>query len=328
MDTQRFHSIVRGYWESQILFSAVTLGIFDLLKKGEQDSEGIATDLSLNREGMELFMNSLTALGFVRKKGGLFKNSAFTQKHLVTGAKEPMYGFPLHLGAMWEQWGRLPEILRKRRSGKRGSSRGKARSRKEIYSFALAMHHGGTISAREIARLIDFSHVTSILDIGGCTGRYSMEIFRKFSSKKVHILDLPEMAREAKKILRALDPEAARTILYIKGNFFHTEPPEKYDLAILSNILHSLDGEECRRLIARIKGWLAPNGRLLIHDMEVDKSGTKPAEAALFAINMVVNTPGGKVYSAAKLVQFARSAGFKKVQKQLTMRGRLVLLCE
>jgi 3-hydroxy-5-methyl-1-naphthoate 3-O-methyltransferase len=42
--------------------------------------------------------------------------------------------------------------------------------------------------------------------------------------------------------------------------------------------------------------------------------GTAPRAGAIFAINMLVGTPGGSTYSAAEYAAWLRAAGFAEVQ--------------
>jgi ubiquinone/menaquinone biosynthesis C-methylase UbiE len=327
MDIGRFHTIVKGYWESQILFSAMKLGIFDLIGGGDAAAGEIASSLSLDPENSELFLDALSSMGFLRKGKGRYRNSELTKRHLMKTSKRPLYGFVLHHSHMWEQWGKLPSLVKKRNPRALLSPEGSLLKRDIIYDFALAMHHGGSEAARDISKLCGFKSLDTILDVGGCTGRYSLEIARTTGASTIHILDLPEMARAARKILKVYDEKSYRTLKYVRGNFFEVDPPILYDLAIVSNILHSLGPAECVTLLGRIRKWLKESGRLLIHDLSVGASGTLPYDAALFAINMLVNTPSGRVYREKEMVSFAKEAGFVQFERKRTKGKRLVLIC-
>ena len=55
-------------------------------------------------------------------------------------------------------------------------------------------------------------------------------------------------------------------------------------------------------------------GRLLIRDFVMDESRTHPPEGALFALNMLVNTPGGDTYTFREIKHPLEQAGFLEVK--------------
>ena len=56
--------------------------------------------------------------------------------------------------------------------------------------------------------------------------------------------------------------------------------------------------------------WLADGGQILIRDVLVDAARTSPPDGAMFAINMLVNTPGGGTYTFDELSEDLLAAGF------------------
>ena len=54
-------------------------------------------------------------------------------------------------------------------------------------------------------------------------------------------------------------------------------------------------------------------GRVLVRDVVMEKARTAPAAGALFAINMLVNTPGGGTYTFDELREDLATAGFRQV---------------
>ena len=49
----------------------------------------------------------------------------------------------------------------------------------------------------------------------------------------------------------------------------------------------------------------------MIQDFIVEADGTAPAQAALFALNMLVGTQGGSTYSEAEYGAWLRAAGYQ-----------------
>lgn len=327
MDREKFNGILKGYWESQILFAAMSLGIFDLLKGSNKSSGQISDELSLDPRGTKILVNSLVSLGFLGKRGSYYRNSPFVRTHLLTGSREALTGIALHMQDMWDAWGDLTYVVKKGKPRRGFATQTYTTNTRSLYNFALAMHQGGAIASKEISLLFDFSDVSSILDVGGCTGRYALSIMKRSPAEEVHVLDLPEMVREAEKILLLEKRDELEKIRFIRGSFFNTEPGYLYDLVIISNILHSLDEDDSVMLLTRARKWLTKEGALLVHDFTVDSSGTTPHHGAIFAVNMLVNTKGGRVYTEKETLRLIRRSGYKKIDRKRTEGGALAILC-
>ena len=88
-----------------------------------------------------------------------------------------------------------------------------------------------------------------------------------------------------------------------------------YDLVLISAICHMLSEEENRNLLARVYRALAPGSRVAIQDFLLRADKTGPRAAALFSLNMLVNTRGGASYSEDEYTRWLREAGFGEVRR-------------
>jgi roadblock/LC7 domain-containing protein len=53
-----------------------------------------------------------------------------------------------------------------------------------------------------------------------------------------------------------------------------------------------------------------PRGRLIVHENVVDLDRTTAKEAALFAVNMLAMTAGGRTYTEREIAAWGEAAGF------------------
>jgi hypothetical protein len=90
--------------------------------------------------------------------------------------------------------------------------------------------------------------------------------------------------------------------------------PSGADLAWVSAIIHQNSREENRALYRRVAEALGGGGQIFIRDFVMDDSRTVPAAGALFAVNMLVATPGGNTYTLSEIREDLESAGFTDVQ--------------
>ena len=91
------------------------------------------------------------------------------------------------------------------------------------------------------------------------------------------------------------------------------------DLAWVSAIVHQNSRTQNRKLFSKLFSALEPGGMILIRDI-VMKSRTRPEAGAMFAVNMLVNTPGGGTFTFGELRDDLSAAGFSKVR--LLRRGQ------
>jgi hypothetical protein len=87
------------------------------------------------------------------------------------------------------------------------------------------------------------------------------------------------------------------------------------DLALLSAVCHMLGPCENADLIRRAVQALGPGGQLVIQDFVLDPDRTSPRPAAVFAVNMLVNTAAGTNYTEADYSGWMRTAGLTDVRR-------------
>ena len=59
---------------------------------------------------------------------------------------------------------------------------------------------------------------------------------------------------------------------------------------------------------------MSPGGLLIIHDFILDNSKTQPEFAALFSLNMVINSSRGRSYSREEISTMLTNAGISAIE--------------
>jgi hypothetical protein len=62
---------------------------------------------------------------------------------------------------------------------------------------------------------------------------------------------------------------------------------------------------------------LTPGGRVVVQEFHLDGSRTSPTQGALFAINMLVNTPAGRTYTAKEISSWMKKTGFTSISHKV-----------
>lgn len=86
-------------------------------------------------------------------------------------------------------------------------------------------------------------------------------------------------------------------------------PPGPFDLVYLGNVCHIFDDETNRKIFSSARGVLKPRGRIAIQDFV---RGVSP-RASVFAVNMLINTPSGGVWTMDQYSNWLASAGFFEI---------------
>ena len=126
------------------------------------------------------------------------------------------------------------------------------------------------------------------------------------------VFDLKNVIPITKEKIREAGIEDRAT--FVEGNFYKDPLPAGCDLALLSAIIHQNSPDQNLALYQKIYRALSHGGALLIRDHIMDTTRTRPSAGALFALNMLVNTPAGDTYTLGEVKEILESAGFEDVE--------------
>ncbi|MFH1018111.1 MAG: methyltransferase [Pseudomonadota bacterium] len=301
----RLTALLYGYRASRILLSAVELDLFSALKGGAT-SEAVARKVRASFRGVEILLNALATLGLVRKKGRKFFNTKESAEFLAEGgASDWRLGLGHHFG-LWESWSRLTEVAKRGRPQERLS-----RTRAETDSFIGLMHQLGMLRAPQLARALPLQGVRSVLDLGGGSGVYSIAIAKRKPDVRITLLDRPQVIPLTRRYVASAG--VRENFTFLEGDLTQDRFGSGFDLALISSICHQFSPAENQAFLKKAARALNKGGRLAIHDFVLSDDRTSPVHAALFAVNMLVNTQGGNSYTLREYRDWLRRAGLKTV---------------
>lgn len=284
--------------ELLLLGAAVKTGMVEALRQ-ETTCSKLAAELSLDARALWVVVEALAALGYIDQQGEIITLSA-EAKHMLYDPEAPNYlGFSfMHRYNILRSWAQLPQVLAS------GQPAPKDQDPENTRYFMEGMRHGAEKNAPIIADFLlkDSAAGTRILDIGGGPLIYG----KAFTARggKVTVQDLPP-------VVELMQEKAAQAgITMIPGDFNQGIAEGPFDLAYLGNICHIFAEAENRELFKKVSKVLAPGGRIAIVDMI---RGTKPF-AALFGVNMLVNTANGGTWTLDQYTDWLADASFKEVQ--------------
>lgn len=305
-----------GFWAFKTLAAAHELDLFGLLSGGRSATpRELAKMLQIHPRPAEMILTGCAALGLLACEGGRYRNTAVSEAYLVPG-KPAYFGGWIAMAdkRLYAGWGKLTDAICTNRpttwNPDTQASLFDGEDPKMLALFWEAMHSLSTMTARALGEAYDFRPYRRLLDIGGGSGAFDIELCRHFPALNAAVFDLPHVAAIAERNV-ALAGLSDR-IEGIAGTFFG-EFPQGFDLHLFSMILHDWDEEKNRTLLRRSFESLAPGGAVVISELLVNDQKSGPAPAALMSLNMLIETEG-RNYTAAEYAEWLTEAGFRDIE--------------
>jgi predicted O-methyltransferase YrrM len=301
--------LARGFMASRALLSGAELDLFTLLAKESLTAEQIAVAAKTKVRGTVILLDALSALGFLVKKDGRYHTEPSVVPLLSATAPDSILPMVLHMGAVWQNWSQMTDIVRGKITP--GLKTKGALAKDNLKAFIGAMNVAASKAAPEVVAAINPGHARRLLDVGGGSGTYTLAMLSAMPEMKATLFDLPEVIGMARDRIQAVD--MLDRVDLVAGDFYKDELPPGHDLALLSAIIHQNSYEQNELLYGRIFRALDSGGRIVVRDHVMSADRTQPLEGALFSINMLVGTEGGRTYTLDEIKEGLTSVGFTQI---------------
>lgn len=317
--------MLTGFWVSKALMAAVELEVFTKLSGKKVSLQQLQNFLSMEKRPAEMFATSLASLGLLvvtKSNDGtrLYSNSALTD--LFLDKNKPSYMgdiVAMFDKRLYNMWNKLPQCLLDNKpagdSGEEMFDQAKSnQAQEQMKKFTHAMYGVSVGPAMMLAKTFDFSKHSKMMDIGGGSGVYCIEVVKANPHMSAVVLDLEAVCQVAKEYISKVGLDDK---IKTKTTDFWKEPlPPGYDVAFLSHILHGHNEENGIILLKKIFDSLTEDGAVLISEWTINDDKTGPAPSALMGLNMIIESNGGRSYSFDEISGMLKAAGFKRIEKK------------
>ena len=306
-----------GFASFKSFAAAVELELFTRLsERGGATVEEASEFLELPHRPADLLLAACASLGLLEKTGDRYRNAPVAEEFLVVGK-------PYYFGGLvrfydqreYPAWHRVVEALRTDKpTAWNPAAQDSAFDAEDPVMMALfweAMYSLSTFTARALGDAYDFTRHTRLLDVGGGSGAFPIELCRRYPHLSATVFDLPHVCDLAQK---KVEESGLSNVLDTRaGDFQDDQPlPGGYDVILLSMILHDWDEAGNRRLLAKCYEALPPGGALVICELVLNPERTGPPAAALMGMAMLIETEGGKNYSETEYTTWLTDTGFSQ----------------
>ncbi len=299
-----------NFMGSRILLSGAELNIFSILNRTSLTVQEISDKLHTDIRATTILLDALAAMGLLVKSNESYQCAPLLAPYLSNDDPNSIMPMILHASHLWHRWSHLTEIVRG--ETKSDTAKGPSFSGDEMKAFIGAMHAVSAPHAGEVIRGINPDRSKALLDLGGASGTYTIAFLKKSPGMKATLFDKPEVIEMARE---RLEKEGMlNRVSLVGGDYLRDEIPQGHDLAFLSAIIHSNSPEQNLNLYKKVFRSLIPGGRIIIRDHVMESDRIHSQEGAIFAVNMLVATEGGRTYAFDEIRTGLSQAGFNNIR--------------
>jgi hypothetical protein len=307
-----------AFWPAKTLLSAIELGVFTELARGPQPHDALAGRLGLHARSSRDFLDTLVALGFLRRDGDVYSNTGETD--LFLDRKKPSYvGGILEMAnlRLYSYWSHLTEALRtgqpqnEIKSGMTGLFEGLYADPARLKNFLSAMTGLSRGANLAIAAGFPWKNYKTFVDVGTAQGDLAVQVALANPHLRGLGFDLAQVGPIFEEYVAA--NQLSDRLVFESGSFFDQELP-KADVVMMGHILHDWDMPTKKMLIEKAFRALPDGGAFIVYESIIDDDRSKNAFGLMMSLNMLIETPGGFDYTGADCSGWMRDAGFRETR--------------
>jgi 2-polyprenyl-3-methyl-5-hydroxy-6-metoxy-1,4-benzoquinol methylase len=302
----RVNALANGYWASCALHAAVRTGLSGELAKGPRTTDDLAQGLELDSRAVGMLLTVFTTLGLLNKDGEVYSMVPEAAPFFLPGGPKDMSHIIMHNALMVETWAKLHNSMQS------GNPVNPGFTPKESLHFYKGMRDISRQQAGGLAARLGLKSGQSLLDLGGGPGIYGYTFAQETSGLRVTVFDLPDSLPSFEEEAQGRD--LSIPVTRINGDYTIDHIGGPYDVIWISHILHGEGPDAAGALLKKAAAALNPGGALWIQEFVVDPEGKGHPFAALFALNMLLNTEKGQAYSFKELSDLMTAAGLENIQ--------------
>lgn len=317
-----------GFMMSKFLLEATDKGIFESIGKNKVSLSHIADECKLDLRALKSLLGVLASMDLIDTANDLFFLTSKSKKWLLKDSPKSLYWLLMFDNRVCLKWmDHVGEFLQ---TGK-GLQYHDTFTSEEWFYYQKAMEATAVITSGEAAKKIPVpGGATSMLDIGGAHGLYSVALCKKYQGLHSTIIDLPGAVEQAAPLLEKHNMN--NVVSHRPGNILTDElEPSSYDLILMASVAHHFTVEENLLVAAKAFKALKPGGHFTIIEVlrhnEIKRNGDMLSAMGdfFFALSSTSGT-----WSLDEIMEWQRKAGFRPfaVKKFLTIPGYVAVTAQ
>ena len=310
-----------GFLISKFLLEAVDKGVFEAIGRNKVSLQHITQTCAINERATSSLLGVLASMGLLQVKDGQVSLTASSKKWVLKDSPQSLYWLMMFDNRVCLKWMDYTGTFLK--TGK-GLQYHDTFTEDEWFYYQKAMEAAAAVTSKEAVKKIPVSNsATTLLDIGGSHGLYSIALCKKHPGLQSVILDLPPAVEKAKDILKGYN--MADRIKHRPGNILTDDIGEGvYDNVLMASVAHHFTYAENVLVAEKVYKALKPGGYFTILEVLRPES-IKLNNDMLSAVGdffFAMSSTSG-LWSLDEIKQWQLQAGFKHYSKNrfLTIPG-------
>lgn len=306
--TNNFKNMINSYKLTYLIITSNKIGIFNCLKENSKSLDQISKELKIKSNRIEPILNALVCNKIIDKdKSGYFVSEY--KDILCTESYNNQLGYINFVETMIKKYQYLKEAIIDENFA---TNNFKELTEKNAKSFMKGMEANAITQANFIVNNYNFEN-HNILDIGAGTGTYLITVAKKNKNVIGKMIDLPQMVKIQNE--RIEKEQLKERIISEECNYNVDFPKEQYDDVFLFAVVHQEPEENLNKLLNNIYNVLKPNGRLFLTSFFLNEDKVSPEFSVQFAIEMLMNSHNGKVYTHNEIKNLMSNNKFREIQR-------------
>jgi hypothetical protein len=307
--------LVNGYYVSQAIHVAASLGIADLLGDGTRTSDDLAHEADADPETLYRLLRALASVGVLHEGDGRLFSLTPVGELLRSDVPGSLHGWAAYAGRpyFWAAWA---ELLHSVRTGENAfqhvhgqdiwSYRADRPDESALFDAAMKALTGASNAA--LIDAFDFSRFGTLVDVGGGNGALLASVLASNPALQGVLFDQAHVVAGADQVLEAAG--VADRCRIESGSFFESVP-EGGDAYLLKSIVHDWEDEESSAILRVVRAAMPEGATLLVVERDLG-APNEDAPTKFSDLNMLVG-PGGRERTQDEYASLFESTGFRLV---------------
>ncbi len=265
--------------EAKVMYAGIELGVFNHLRKPTRADE-LAVTLECDKRNLELLLNALTSIGFLKKEDDFFSNLNETDYYLNSDSD-------MYLGDHILYWRDMTSLDGITGLVRNGAPKGhfEDENGSDFFDFrAMGQGARNTMYLGRVQKFIQLvkgyfkpNQAFDVFDMGGGSGILSIEIARNFENASCVVFDQKRVIELTDEIIDSY--EMQDRVKTLSGNFVEDDFTRQYDFIIASGVLDFVGDLDV--MAEKLHKTLKSGGYLYVNTHGINKVFTAPSRYIL-----------------------------------------------
>lgn len=296
-------------YPSFAMLAGMQLDVFTPLADGPMNVETLAQSLGVQATRLSPLLYALVTAGLLTVEDGVFSNTEEADKFLVRGLPYYMGGLSGFYSTLWHATLSTAESIR---TGKPQAKHDwMSLPEEQLVRFFSGQYPGSLRAGRQLARNIDFTRFSRLLDAGGGSGGLSIGICETCSKLRSTVVDLPAVASISKRFIS--EAGMSDRIETMAVDLVDSPPDGSYDVAVLRALIQILSPDRARKVLMNISQVMESGSYLYIVGSILDDSRLSPPASVAFSLVFLNVYDDGHAYTEKEHHDWLLEAGFTDI---------------